>query len=530
MRTNKLAGVILFLGCLTPVWAQDAPPPPQDGQTPSEYSMETIAYYLAAADRELAKTETPEKISAKPTATAATSGFGERVNDSISDFLPLFQFAVNAVSTSDDSKSVTIKANPIKGSWGALSIEATLVEPEISSALLDDIVEAARETQKEMLLDQTDDLDNIIWSVSYGYVKNGAKAEWGRTRRLWGRDYKTYEKLAGRLFQALWKGDAEGGAQRSTRAEDLLRLGRLEDEIGDVFPLGPDVPERLKFSEDQTTFEQIRKNAGEGMLRGSFLTEYVAALNADARAVADIDIEAGKANLDELAGLIDNQPQLVANYSFRDRDRFVGANEHSFELKIEWGRRNFNKVLKQYRELNRSAVDPQTVRSDRVLEAYSRVLEKGKFFAEDKFSFSVNYKKTEDNMFTYDYNQTVTDPMTMMDTVIPRMAMVNQEESKDWTGSLQWTHTMVSQELKIGGQVVHPRLALALDYTDVENEMVKNSRFTARVTYTYPLTETVSLPISLVYSDDPEFVRMSMPDKVFSAHAGLSYKIKRNGK
>src|SRR5215213_5329976 len=127
-RAQKILLLLVFTalaGLPLPAYSQT---PPSDEETWNKYKLRLLREMHPVSQTDapaLVMDRTKAAVAAKPTTVTAPEGFAGRINDSFADFLPLFQFAVDTLSTSDDQKSVTVKFNPLKFDFGAFALTAT---------------------------------------------------------------------------------------------------------------------------------------------------------------------------------------------------------------------------------------------------------------------------------------------------------------------------------------------------------------------------------------------------------------------
>src|SRR5206468_1682043 len=96
-----------LLVCLSSrAWGGDAsgPRPPDDGETVGTYKdyLSRLAAGPVPGLQTRVAVEVKKEVAEKTSTVSPPEGFADRVNDGLADFLPLFQGAINAVSTSAD--------------------------------------------------------------------------------------------------------------------------------------------------------------------------------------------------------------------------------------------------------------------------------------------------------------------------------------------------------------------------------------------------------------------------------------------
>lgn len=462
---------------------------------------------LRAAATEASVAPAIEKaIAAKTTAVTPSDSFAGRVNDSIANFLPVFQFAVNSVSTADDQRSVTIKLNPWRaGSIGVISSQATVAEPEIFAALNDALVESVRDTEAKALLASAGDFADVTVSAHYGYTRRAQS--WSRKGPFFGRDYQLYSPLIEELIFA-GLATVTGGS------------GAISSEIFDVLGRAPCTNTAANIGEEPIA------ELGEDCWRLVFplLVQ---------RAQAAVELETQIAGLDfrQLPALIDNQPQLVGTFSYRFADPVVGQEGWSLGINYEVGSYNINTVKETMRRL----------RSD-PLTAYRTVLQNaggagGEIDNERKFIAGVTYSEREPYSFTHDYVLPAPDGTS---GGVPFIADVERSRSSELRIKAVYTQFLGLASVEptlLGaapqpaiGQIAlpvpeqRPRLTASLEMVDVDDASLQD-QVIGRLSYVLPLTGGLTLPVTLTYANRGEL--LGEQDEVFAGHVGISYAFDR---
>lgn len=310
--TLLLAGVLCLTAALPVVTSAQVVPLPQPDETVSQYQSRVEATVPASKRAEGAirasLASVQKQIAEKTTSVAAPRGSSQRVNDALADFLPLVAFAVNSVSTADDKKSVTVAFNPLPaGGYGAVSVSATVTEPQVFEAVAQAIDQAVRDARVKAIQGGIDDFGDVTWSVTYGYQPR--PSSWEKARTLWGRSYALYADL---LQAAADKTASEFDLSPSTQGLTPFnsQLNRsLQPANGNVGAL---------------TFREISLAIDRGSLPGFDYDHYVALLQGQAEVAGRLDAATRALRFEVLPALIDNQFQLTLTATYRDPNNFVG--------------------------------------------------------------------------------------------------------------------------------------------------------------------------------------------------------------
>lgn len=523
---------------------------PEPTETLREFRqrVRSLADELRPAKEEATKTETMRAakaaIAAQPTTPGADDGFAERVSGTITDFLPLLHFAVQEVTTGDDKESVTVTFNPIRtGVHGAIQVQATAVQPEPFESLLEAIDESARAAQRDLIEEELGDFDDVLWSARYGYQKSATGKDWGEVKRMWGRDVELYrpfvdEIVAGGLDASLESFDPSVAQARIADYEATLamaagawvrtmcplpaKLKELVDrcELAD-FCSNPDA----SIDPGCLTFAEINKVIVNDPQVDFSLDDLADAVMAEIDAIDRVDDELASYSLDTLAELIHNQPQLVVSVSYRNRNELAGPDLFAGSVRYEMGGRNFNSVLRAYRDLAPREHGDGPAQTP--INAYSQVLDEDASMW--RYTFSASYKRRHDYRLDFDYEQAVADPDGGDDTTLAKMASVHLDESEEWSAKVQISRFLTERRLALaGGDEAMPRFDVSGEYFYTSDDPNRQDRLVVTLSYDMAVNDTISVPLSLVYANHSEF--LGDPDERLSAHFGLSYKLNKGDK
>lgn len=67
------------------------------------------------------------------------------------------------------------------------------------------------------------------------------------------------------------------------------------------------------------------------------------------------------------------------------------------------------------------------------------------------------------------------------------------------------------------------RVDLSVNYEDISNDPDNKDRFVGSLTYTQKISETMTIPVSLIYANHSQF--LSNVNRKLNVHFGLSYKL-----
>jgi len=491
------------------------------------------AAVAAAADQQAKRAEeslqdATDVAAAAPATVAAPDGFSSRVNDSLTNFMPLFGFAVNSISTSEDEKSVTAVYNPIRvGRRGVVSFSTTITEPKASSKLLEQVEQSARTAQTEAIANLLDDFSDLTFSGTYGYQRSDEGTNWGDGHHLWGRHPKLYQNLANELMKSVW--DTAFSARSVTA---VLDSADFEEEIVERI-------QNLNNRADDATIKQLR-----AAFTPEELEINMSVVEADAVSTRDFFDQLGKYKLSHLGTMVANQPQFTITGAYRDRDDLVGGDELVFTAKLEIGSANLNRAMSHYKK--RHSADPSYTK----LDAYEWAIEKLKVRAQNRTSVSVTYKERAAWNPSYPYLLEIPNPTGGDPTEVEKVAMLSVPKGQDLCIKVSWSRTikrssgsvksrgLVQQAAALGKEAGIPELAglgraeldvparidLSFEFIDVDgDDPLMQDRGIARISYALPLPGGLSLPFTLTYANHSKF--LGEQDDNLSTHIGLSYTL-----
>lgn len=425
--------------------------------------------------------EVHETLAAKP---SGTTGFGSQLRDSIEDFLPLFGFAVDSVSTSDDDKSLVLRLNPLRSArFGSLAVTVTATEPEPGDELLMQAPEGQKTMLEELAAEDLDDLANLTYGFKWGIER---QADLDASRPLFGRSYQRYRPFIEKRLLPAVAADAD--------------LSGIEQRLTDLH-CDPDSGETIE--------------AMKARLKDRFEL-CLDLLRRRRTGIVALDRRLDKLSL--LPFLIDNQPQLVVSGAFHDRDPIVGRDGWEVELSYEMGFDNFNSILKRYDKLRRDrGLDADPSALNQAFWDAVEGLDETQVKAENKFTFSLAYAERRPYRFDRTFGSG--------DDAIP--VQIDLAGASDVCGKVEWHRNATWHEIEVGDMTVSPRLHVSGEYVDVSDDPLRQDRMVWVATYEIPLAKGTSLPLSLTYANHAEF--LGEPDKELSAHFGVSYKLPTGG-
>jgi hypothetical protein len=210
------------------------------------------------------------------------------------------------------------------------------------------------------------------------------------------------------------------------------------------------------------------------------------------------------AHVETFAKLINNQPQLHASVSYKDRNPVVGANETALSITYEWGyRANVNLAEKHISEKCGSGT-ALTRTPECILRSFTDyvVTNASAIEAGDRLKFSLEYADVDD-----------------LSVVIEDPAFTYAKPGGNkLTSTLAYGRSLTADD----GLFDSSRIDIEIKREAIDDDPDRNNRTIGTVTLTRSIGD-VSFPFSLVYANKPEFVAMEATDKL-SAHVGVKYE------
>jgi hypothetical protein len=428
--------------------------------------------------------QTAPKVANTNEATANPDAFAGKIHNTYQDFLNLFGFAINKVDESKDGQALTVRFNPLRAGQSLLGLTLTAAKPQIAESVRKAIPETGRSDVVTKLEGQLDDLDDLTIAASYSFQSVRCPVEDPR-HRCFGRAAESYRDVLGHALASLFQASAEENEAAEERLHQLkLSLARLSPQ--DVASGHTNVDVLLLRIDQSTDPSAFRKKIEE-------FSELEAQITLNEKAFF------AKHNLDALATLVDNQPQIALTGSYRSPGKLGGPTETALSAELSFGNDNLNALR---------AGCPAG--SDACLgNALRKKLDEG-VVTTTKWSLTGTYKRND----SFKLNDLGLDPP------VTGFAAVDEKSASE---------LMIKGQ---GGMVFNANAGrdgmrgdLSLEGHRIEKDRVRTTnRWVAVATFTVPLSEQkMSVPISLTYANKPEF--LGEQGKRLGVHLGLSYRL-----
>ena len=431
--------------------------------------------------------ETADQVVDANNATTTPDAFAGRIHSSYQDFLNLFSFAVNKVEESDDGQALLIRFNPLRRGANLLGATLAVSKPSLFSGVTDAIPAAERPAASAELDKKLEDTDDLTWSLSYSLQTT--KCDLSRT--CWGRTPRTYRQALSGLIAEL-AGEIELPDQSNPLFIEISNCAPPGFASGSVF--------QLKLQEAKAQCGDIMETL-----------QQAASLNAAQTLEGQKAFVA--AGLGNLATLIDNQPQISLTGSYRDLGPLSGPDETAATIEIQKGRNNLNTLYGDCDgSLNCVSKKLKSFNGDDAL-------------ATDKFVFTASYKKQD--KFSLASLGLPADVATF-----PGVRLDSNTEIKvrlQWGRQLRANLNGLSNLLgpAVTTAATSPTKArwdLAVNgIRNSKGQLLTENRWVASWSLTVPLNAQMSLPLTVMYANKPEF--LDQPRKQYGAHLGITYRL-----
>ncbi|HKO57104.1 MAG TPA: hypothetical protein VJ276_14600 [Thermoanaerobaculia bacterium] len=442
-------------------------------------ALASVLFASAAFGQKCEATDTVEKcwqrfnpaiatVAAKvATANTGVPGLTLPNGSSLRDFLSLFSAAFQTATVKESENAVTLDSNlpfNVVGD-GKVKFQAIFNRPTLSKQLTDAV--GNQPTAITRLTDSLSETDDVEASATYA-----------PQNAVLGRSIRPHDELLSALLDS------------ATGEADTRQL-RLLAVIAETLKAHPDPP----FTR-QTLWQDLPQAAADQIV-------------ASARAEKEIAAQE-RSVVAAFATLLNNQPQLYGSVIHHRQNRFVGANETSGKLTYEVSTNSLNRFLKQnsrcgvadIKRQNNGLTDSTSCVS--AFAAFARNAERdAKAGASSRLALSIEYKQTQANRF---------------ELSDPAVVTVNTPHAHSVVYSLKYGMPMPTAMPDREG-----RFEFAVDYDNVSDDAQRNDRFIGSITYVQKLTDTLTVPLSLIYANHGTY----LPDTAhkLGVHFGLSYKL-----
>jgi hypothetical protein len=406
-----------------------------------------------------------EVIETNTPASGAT--FAGQVHNTYQDYLNLFAFAIDRVDTADDGNALIVRFVPLRRGMNLLAltleVEQPGVAPQVQRAIPADI-RAATVAEVESSLGQTEDLE---WGAAYSFATTWCNPT--AAGRCWGRTPSAYRDLLGMILS---RRIAPADPRVIGAASNLLV--HFPDPVGSVFE------RRLSQATNREALLDSLRNLAAAE-RGA----------AGIRAPEELKV---------LPHLIDGQPQLSITASYHTPGRLGGPKEIAAALELHAGRENVNTLRAACPGLT---ADGLAACLDQQLSAMAAAP------ATDDLVVSLSVHRR----LTYEVDDLwLTHPVEGLQPVdIPGSIALTFRAQAGRQIATSMTPQPLRADLSIEGAFTR------------DDDLRPANRWTGTLTLSVPISGSVTMPVSIVYANKPEY--LGDPTDRLGAHLGITYRL-----
>ena len=470
---KRLLTLLLFF-LATPVFAQDSDMMVQPGETYGEWisrlvdeGKRTAAEATITAEAKKASTEAAQAATERVLDKAVPEGSPE-TQGSLRDFLPFFFGSLGLGDVKDENGALTLTFNPERlkmGSHNPLSLQTVIRDPVVFDALIKAIPESIRADRKSALEEQLESFGDVEVNFS-----------WSRESERFGRNPKYHDQLMGDLFAKMTaKAAKDVGTTATHNLTNLFADPRLPDDALSKKPGETD-------AKVQDLLDPAIKAAAEEIVK---------------RQKVFTDLLKNK-RWYELDDLVNNQPQILASATYRQRDDLIGPDEWTAKFSYEMGFANINGLKRYCKDKGKSEPDSDCLEGfltevGKTTEFAPRLKIEGEYGETDQYFYGL----PADN-FSYSLDR-------IQKTVI-----------KGSLGGYMHSNAQGNQTTRVDLEGL---------FEDTTGDEKRNNRFVATLTFSQKMTGDMSAAFSVVYANKPEY--LGEVDEELGARVGLRYKIDR---
>ena len=445
------------------------------------------------APKTVLENATTNKVANSNRATTVPDAFAARIHNSYQDFLQPLSFAINKVEESKDGQALILRFNPLRQPPFNVGFTATAAKPTVADAVKKNLADANRDATVAKIEKEFGDFDEITLSGSFTRTTDKCTS---LSDRCFGRNPEIYWDIISAPVLALAGVASSRTAFNAGADVNRQAIALVPRADGDRRPrLFSDVDPAAR----QHLYDLARR-AGEADLADT--RAYLAAFKA--------------AGLENLATLIDNQPEWALTGSFHDRGAFNGPDETSASFDYQVGLIHLTNIRQKLRN-TACVMDPdkatvgetasETAINNSCLTA---ALKDNQISSNLSGKIVVNVSYTKVNRYRLnDLGDIPADGFTPVDL----------KRISEWKAKGQW-----GRKLGVAVTDQRPRLDVSVEFHRTASGGARTlNRFVSTATLTVPWSTSASFPVSLSYANKSEFI--SDARKKLSMHFGLSYRL-----
>lgn len=436
---------------------------------------QAFTFYSTAAVKTAATNAAVNEVQTANRAIVPPDTFASDVHNSYQDFLNRLGFAINKIEESEDGQALIIRFNPINSGSYVLGGTLTAAKPGVSDLVKNKLPETGREDLLRQMEGQLGQLDNLTYSVSGALQTAKCTVDRDPADRCWGRDPETYRDFLSLGAEKMLA--ASAGEMPFELNEELAAL-RRDPANHNLFG--------MNLKNDFTNADRAREIIKER-----------------AEGEAEITIAEKKmftaAGLQNLASLVDNQPQFTSSVNYHDAGRYGGPPVVSASFELQFGNGNINALRSQC-----GRGDVSCFQRELATRLQSPVMSTMKYVLSGSFAMNDDYKLS-------DLGEGVP---------VPDKFAIDEKSSRVITLKAQAGSQMPTS---VGDKRMRADGSLEFERVTTGDVSRRKNRLVGKATLTVPLGDSMSIPLSITWANKEKYLG-DQTDK-FGMHLGISYRI-----
>lgn len=422
----------------------------------------------AAAEKFVKESYVESKaVEAKTTAAvpAAPDPFASRIHATYQDFFSLISVAISSVEPSTNGQSLAIRLRPPMESPVLVAGSVIITKPNVYDNLSGALPLDVRASVTEEVRKQLSDFDDLTYGLA---VTPSGTCDLESAGPCFGKDPASYRDSLSRLLSPRISPDSTEQDKLNGELRALLR-GKQSYEVrpSDLAP------------KDRDHAVDVAKRIGV-LEAGLSVT--------------------GLPDMETYTKLLENQPQIAGQLSYRARGTYGGPDEFTASAELVVGGANLNTVKKKLKAKNSTDIVAEV---DGLKDHVSS----------SRFSLAASYKRRTA------FSLTTLSIAGSGGTSTSYAVGLAEPSADEFSGKLQWGTAL--QVLKGERQ---PRFDMAGEGIVTRKDSVREkNRWVATGTLTIPFGDTLSIPLSVTWANRGEF--LGDQRRLWGAHLGISYRL-----
>jgi hypothetical protein len=206
---------------------------------------------------------------------------------------------------------------------------------------------------------------------------------------------------------------------------------------------------------------------------------------------------------------INNQPQAYFGGIYHYRNPLIGPDDFSVKGTLEIGYNSLNQFLRTNNTIcsDAAVVEQSNAKTcaDKLI-AFTNAQDPAQPNGNSRLSCAIEYKQARADSVD----------LSSFGIVSPNTPVV-RPQTHSLVYSLTWGRPLP------GARIKNSRVDLAINYNNISNDPTKKDQFVASLTFSQKVSDTLTLPISIVYANHADYLPQT--DKRLGVHFGFSYKV-----